>query len=77
MSERHFITVGHIWRHWPSSDPVLSKMADMKFLLLKLNVSFWRNKIDNVPPLFKVLLKKVRQSDFDSNGVSIMQRRNI
>ena len=47
MSERHLITVAHIWRHCPSSVPVLSKMAEMKFTLLKLNVSFRRNKIDN------------------------------
>ena len=41
MKERQLITVGHIWRHWPSSVPFLSKMAEMRFILLKLNVFFW------------------------------------
>ena len=46
MSEQHLITVGHIWR-LAELVPVLSKTAEMKFILLKLRVSFRTNNIDN------------------------------
>ena len=38
---------GHIWCHRPSSAQVLSKMAEMKLILLKSDVSSRRNKIAN------------------------------
>ena len=43
---RRLIPVGHISCHRLSSVPVLSKMAEIKLILLQLNVSFRTNKID-------------------------------
>ena len=58
-SKRHLITVGHIWHHWGSSVPVLSTMAEMKFISLKLNVSFrtWTKSITTKQPPFPVSCK--------------------